>query len=169
MTEKDWWLLFATALSPVIAAFLTLHWQDRKEKIAAKIRLFVTLMAFRKSNPISYELVTSLNLINVVFSSDREVLDHWARYYESLCSKDSSEQNQNHLYLELLYSMAQALGYKNLKQTDIDKFYIPQGHWNQSLLNEKCQRELLRVLQNTNHFLAEAQAKQQVGQSQNAL
>jgi len=49
----------------------------------------------------------------------------------------------------LLSEMAKTLGYKNLQQTDIDKFYSPKAHGSQSELNYKLQTEFLRVLENT--------------------
>ena len=45
----------AIILGPIAAVGITLWWQQRKEKRDAKIRLFTTLMAFRKSYPISYD------------------------------------------------------------------------------------------------------------------
>ena len=45
--------------------------------------------------------------------------------------------------------MARELGFPNLQQTDIDKFYTPDVHGTQHDLNAECQRELLRVLKNS--------------------
>jgi hypothetical protein len=44
------------------------------------------------------------------------------------------------------------LGYKKLKQTEIEKFYIPLAHGTQFQMNEKTQREFLRVLENSVSF-----------------
>jgi len=143
----------AIILGPIAAVGITLWWQQRKEKRDAKIRLFTTLMAFRKSYPISYDWARSLNLIDVVFADTQAVVDHWHQYYALLQRQNISpneQQEQNHKFLELLSAMAGTLGYSHLQQTDIDKFYTPQGHSNQADLNWLCQTEWLRVLQNTN-------------------
>jgi hypothetical protein len=36
-----------------------------------------------------------------------------------------------------------------VRQTDLDKFYIPQGHIDQFELSANIQKEFLRVLKNT--------------------
>jgi hypothetical protein len=48
--------------------------------------------------------------------------------------------------------MARELGFVNLQQTDIDRFYVPEVHGSQADLNAECQREWLRVLKNTSRF-----------------
>jgi len=51
-------------------------------------------------------------------------------------------------YLDLLANMARDLGYKNLLQTDISRYYSPVAHGNQFEINDKIQTEWLRVLEN---------------------
>jgi len=57
-----------------------------------------------------------------------------------------------HLTLDLLSEIAKALGYRNLKQTDIDKFYSPVAHGEAFQISDSLQRELLRVLQATDQL-----------------
>jgi hypothetical protein len=45
--------------------------------------------------------------------------------------------------------MATSLGYRTLTQTDIDKFYMPQGLGDQATLSLDTQKEWLRVLKAT--------------------
>jgi hypothetical protein len=106
-------------------------------------------MAHRKSNPPNYDLVNGLNLIDVVFADSPTVLQLWHQYYDLLCTNPPNFQAWEHKHTDLLSEMAQVLGYKKLKQTDIEKFYTPLAHGNQTELNQKIQNELLRVLQNT--------------------
>lgn len=142
--------VIALLLSPVTAVCVTLWWQHRKEKRDAKVRLFTTLMAFRKSYPLSYEWANALNLIDVVFEDSPTVLDRWHKYYDNLQDPSGpSMAARNSKYLELMSEMAKELGYKKLQQTDIDKFYIAQAHGVQADLNAECQIEWLRVLKNT--------------------
>lgn len=51
--------------------------------------------------------------------------------------------------------MAEELGYPKLKQTDLDKFYIPQGHADDIEFQRKAAEHLIRVLENTERFLVE--------------
>ena len=148
----------AIVIGPVVAVLITLWWQQRKEKRDAKMRLFTTLMAFRKSYPISYEWANSLNVIDVVFGDTPEVVGRWHEYYSLLQRQNVSPQEaqeQTHKYLELMSVMAASLGFRRLQQTDIDKFYTPQAHGDQAHLNWQCQTEWLRVLQSTNRFNVE--------------
>jgi len=69
-----------------------------------------------------------------------------------------SAETVNHKYIELLSAMATALGFRKLKQTDIDKFYYPTAHGKQLEAQVEAQAEWLRVLKKTDHFLAEPRA-----------
>jgi Family of unknown function (DUF6680) len=157
----------AIIFGPVFAVVITLWWQQRKEKRDAKIRLFTTLMAFRKAYPISYEWARSLNLIDVVFADSATVLDQWHQYYAFLQRQNLNPnelQEQNHKYLELMSAMAASLGFRKLQQTNIDKFYIPQLHATQADLNATCQMEWLRVLRSTSHFVVVPRTTVEAGQ-----
>lgn len=154
MKFSDWLLVLSTLFSPIIAVSVTLWWQDRKEKRDAKHKLFLSLMAHRKSIPLSPEWVNGLNTIDVVFADTPQVIDLWHKYYESLINPPVNENYQTrwHIMLSMLTAMARALGHKNLEQTDIDKFYFPQGHSDQLEINYQCQTEWLRVLKATAHL-----------------
>lgn len=142
----------AITLGPVTAVVITLCYQRRKEKRDAQMRLFITLMAYRKSYPISYEWAQSLNLIDTVFSTVPKVVERWRQFYSFLQRQNPSQTelaDQHHKYLELMSEMAKYLDFPNLQQTDIDRFYIPIAHGDQAALNYKIQTEWLRVLENT--------------------
>ena len=156
--------IIAIIVGPLLAVLITLWWQERKEKRDAKLRLFVTLMAFRKSYPVSYEFANQLNLIDVVFADTPKVAALWHKYYSLLQRQNPDtlqQQEQTHKYLELMSTMAAALGFHHLQQTDIDKFYIPQVHMNQTHLNWECQNEWLRVLKSTNRLVVEPKQLEQ--------
>ena len=142
----------AIVFGPVSAVTITLAYQKYKEKRDAKIRLFLTLMAHRKSLPPTFAWVESLNLIDVVFAKHPKVVQLWHEYYDFLHEETKDYTKREHKYLELLSLMAKSLGFPNLQQTDIDKFYTPIAHGDQAELNHKVQIELLRVLQNTGVF-----------------
>lgn len=151
-TMKDIINLVAIIVGPIAAVCITLWWQDRKEKRDAKLKLFVTLMAHRKSTPPSPDWVTALNLIDVAFAEHPRVVELWHALYQLFHNQTRTEA-QDHKYLELLSEMAVVLGFRRLKQTDIDKFYSPQSHIDQMVAGTKLQAELLRVLEGTSRFL----------------
>ena len=151
MEFKDWVTTIALILGPVIAVIITLWYQKRSERQNAKQRLFTVLMGQRRSNPPTFEWVNALNLIDVVFQDNRAVVDKWHELYDALNqpSAQINWQRVGHLQIELLSEMAICLGYRRLRQTDIDRFYAPQAHATQGALTQDLQTELLRVLKST--------------------
>lgn len=111
--------------------------------------LFLSLMAHRKKNPISMELVDSLNKIDVVFQDCKQVRAAWRAYLDSLHPNSQHFDNTNSFQLDLLSEIANELGYKNLKQTELDRFYSPQGHGTQAQIHDLFWRENIRVLMRT--------------------
>lgn len=65
--------IIAVAVIPIIVWVLGIKYQDRKAKKDAQLRVFLTLMADRKSNPITKEWVDALNIIDIVFQDNKEV------------------------------------------------------------------------------------------------
>ena len=144
--------IIAVILGPIVAVIITLWYQSRKEKRDIKHRIFLTLMGHRKSNPPTFALVEVLNTLDVVFADNPKVVHLWHEYYDLLSTQPPNYQLWEHKYIDLLSEIALSLGYKKLKQTDIEKFYTPVAHGTQAELNEKTQRELLRVLENSVSF-----------------
>jgi hypothetical protein len=155
--------IIAIVVGPIIAVVITLWWQERKEHRDAKRRLFLTLMAQRRSVPPTTDWVNALNVIDVVFADQRQVVKLWHEFYVLLVNPPTNQnfQAREHTYLLMLSSMARSLGYKRLEQTDIDKFYTPQAHGDQVQLNWQCQTEWLRVLQSTNKLNVEPKSPEQ--------
>ena len=149
--------VIAIILSPIIAVCITLWYQNYKSKQDAKYRLFLTLMAHRKRLVPTYDLVDSLNTIDVVFARNQSVIILWHEYYAMLCQKfdETNYEARSHKHLQLLSEMAKVLGYQKIQQIDIDKFYVPEAHGTIADYSYKIQTEFLRVLQNTSHFLVE--------------
>jgi uncharacterized protein DUF6680 len=108
-------------------------------------------MAHRRSNPPTIDWANSLNLIDVVFQDDHLVVQKWRELYDLLNHpKDQISWTQvGHARIELLSEMAAVLGYRRLRQTDIDRFYIPQTIADQSQLQTEIGTEFLRVLKDT--------------------
>ncbi|WP_218081247.1 DUF6680 family protein [Anthocerotibacter panamensis] len=145
-------MVVAVLVGPIIAVAITLWTQDRQEKSKAKRDLFLLLMGERQHLVISYQVARALNTIDVVFSGCAPVLQAWHKYYELLSQPPS--QLRVHTWLELLTAMASELGY-SIRQTDLDKFYLPQGHADDLDFQREVGREWLRVLKATHSLSIE--------------
>lgn len=139
----------AVAIIPVIVWFLGVKYQDRKAKRDAQEKVFFTLMADRGTNPITKEWVDALNVIDIVFQEHKKVRKAWKEYLSSLNEKSPHFDTQNSFKLDLLSEMAMALGYKNLKQTEIDRFYSPKYFGSQMSRQEFLFQENMRILMNS--------------------
>jgi hypothetical protein len=148
METKDVVTIIALILGPLLAVGITLWSQRRSEKLNAKRQLFVTLMANRRAGP-NREWVNALNLIDVIYAGEPRIVQLWHQLYDILCAHPFINQTFAHKYLDLLSAMANSLGYRSLTQTDIDKFYMPQGLGEQAQLSLETQTEWLRVLKAT--------------------
>jgi hypothetical protein len=146
-------MIVAVLIGPISAVLITLWAQKRNDKRSAKRQLFLALIGERKSLVISNATANALNSIDVVFSNNQKVRDLWHKYYALLAQNPSEERV--HTWLELLSAMAEVLGMSKLSATELDKFYIPQGHVDNLEFQQKIGQEWLRVLENTQHFLVE--------------
>lgn len=148
-------IILATALGPIAAVLITLWHQDRAQKRGAMQRLFITLMAHRKSFPPAVEWVRALNLIDVIYSGHPKVVGAWHSLYDYMHVKPIDMKQFEHRHIELLTAMAKVLGY-DIQQTDIDKFYSPQAHGDQAALNAQMNTEFLNFLRNIQELLQKA-------------
>ena len=87
---KDWLVLAATLLSPVIAVQVTEFLNRRRQAHDEQLRIFRTLMTTRASN-LDVSHVQALNTIDVVFSGksgkQEEVRRQWKQYLDHLNDK----------------------------------------------------------------------------------
>lgn len=151
---SQWQLIVTGAaifLGPLAGVLFTLWFQSRKDKVEAKRKLFLTLISERKSLIISQQMAQSLNTIDVVFSDNKTVKALWHKYYALL--SQAPGQERDHTWIELLGAMSNDLRYSQLSQTDIDKFYIPQGHADDLEFQKKISQQWSRVLENTERLL----------------
>ena len=144
--------IIAVTATPIIVWGLGKKYQDRKAKRDAKMRVLLTMMANRKSNPLTKEWVDSLNIIDVVFQDVIKVRLAWKEYFDSLNNKSPHFETNNSYMLDLLSEMALSLGYKDLKQTEIDTFYNPQLFLNRENIQNELISENLRVLKHSKSF-----------------
>lgn len=135
----------AVAVIPLLVWWMGILWQKRKAKDDAKRNLFFTLMANRKATP-NKEWVDALNTIDIIFQDNKKVRKAWREYYDSLDERSQYNQDSNSFKLDLLSEMANELGYRDLKQTEIDRFYSPKYFSQVQETQNMLAQESLRVL-----------------------
>ncbi len=146
--------VIAIIVSPIIAVIITLWHQSRSEQRDHKFQLFQTLMRRRKdAYSVSQEWVDALNLIDVIFHDNQKAVELWHAYHDKLYQKDRDFAEEGRIYLNLLHELAKDLGYNNIQQTDIDRFYQPIGLGDQTALNEALKKEHLAYLKNSNELV----------------
>lgn len=152
---KDYGELISITLIPFILWFMGIKFQDRAAKRKAKEDLFLTLMANRRKSPPSEAKVDALNQIDIIFQDNKAVRSAWLAYFDSLHQKSQHFENQNSFHLDLLSEIAKDLGYKDLRQTELDRVYTPQ-HWGDKFEKEVLMnKELYRILLKSKSFSSE--------------
>jgi len=119
MTLTDILMIAATALSPLIAVQVTRFLSDQNEDRARKLKVFKTLMATR-AYTMSPGHVEALNSIDLEFAgnskAEKAVREAWQAYLDHLGSNILEGQawvdKSLDLLIDLLYAMAQSLGYE---------------------------------------------------------
>jgi hypothetical protein len=125
------------AISPIKAVETGRKLDNEQNKYKAKSDLFLMLFSLR-GNPTHHSFVNGLNQIDIVFEDSPEVLNAWSKLYESLnnYNQNNAVQTYDLLRTELLSEMAQHLGYQKLKQTAIQRSYIPRAHFDSEMNNQ---------------------------------
>ena len=155
---QAWITGIAIFLGPLFGVFFTLWFQSRKESKDSKKILFLALMAERKALAVTTQVAQALNQIDVVFANSPKVKKVWHEYYELL--HHAHGEPRTHKWLELLTAIAQDLDYSSLSQLDLDKFYIPQGHFDSAEFQKNMQQQWARVLQKTEHFIVKSREQE---------
>lgn len=120
--------IIAIIVSPIIAVIVGQLLQAKSKRRADKLDIFKTLMVNRGLGW-SIESVRALNIIEVVFSDDKEVLEQWKIYYDKLYVQNPNDAELAKIKKEgdkLIEVMAKSLGYKITWET-IQNPYIPKG------------------------------------------
>jgi len=145
--------IIAIVIGPIAAVYVGEYLQDRKKKYDAKMNLFLNLMAHR-GDQVCRDFVRSLNLVEVVFYDCPKVLECLRKHFENLHSNGliNPVETRRSSWLELAASIAKALHYTELRQTDLERYYIPQVQVDRSLIENNTLHELYSFLQNGNEF-----------------
>lgn len=141
------WFIYRSIYSPIKAVQVGRDLNDEQNKDAAKRQLFLTLFAYR-GLPLHQSFVENLNKIDIVFHQEHAVLDSWHKYYKELGIKGrADDQKVWEIHrVELLSEMAKALGYGELKQTDILQPYYPEAHDMQLASDIELRKEISNFL-----------------------
>lgn len=138
-------LLIGTALiSGLLATVVTLLWQEKAKKKENKEKIFSILMS-KRYNIIDRESVDALNMIDVFFYSDKKVREAWRKFMEATRlpeTQPNKGQTIDDKHLKLLETIAENIGYKEIKWDDIKDYYYPVG-----LSNKNFEEEQLRKAQ----------------------
>ena len=144
--------IIALILGPSVAVWIAQRMVDRRAKHERRMNVFRALMSTR-SNTLSFDHVSALNLVEIEFHSNSKVVDKWKAYFDGLAEYPRLEnekileglsdaeitrrqenydkrvrESRSKLLTELLYEMAQVLGYEKIKVLEIlEGSYIPQG------------------------------------------
>lgn len=149
---KDWLVIVATLLSPVIAVQVTEFLNRRRQSREQQLRIFRTLMATRAST-LDVDHVQALNTIDVVFSGrsakQEAVRRQWKQYLDHLNDKNYPrehwETRRKELLVDLLDTMGRHLGFDFDKTHIKTQSYYPQGYGDLEQEQVKLRQALLEI------------------------
>lgn len=119
--------IFALIAIPIIAVWVGQVLQDRAAKRKDKMAIFQCLMTHRATGWAHQDTVNALNIIDIVFSDDKDVRRCWAELF-SKYKPNYSSQEINTAQCKLLEAMAKTLGYgKKITWETIQSPYLPEG------------------------------------------
>ena len=156
MDTSDWITLcfsiinvLAIIIIPIVAVVVGQKLQTRAKKREDKIQIFKILMTSRIYDWTTDE-VHALNILDIVFSDDKEVRDSWKDLYDKLCVSNPSEVELEKIQTakyKLLETIAKSLGYENqIIWETIQNPYIPKGLLNQLQAQATNQNNLSSIL-----------------------
>jgi hypothetical protein len=155
MTAADILTLVAILAGPAVGAWLTRRLDDRRELQKRKFDIFRALMRTRKM-PIHIDHVSALNLVEVEFVENRNVVSAWKSYLTNLGEPlppveekeryDSALKKRDALLTKLLSEIARCLKVEIEQLSILEGNYIPQGWVDEDWEQRLVRRALLDVL-----------------------
>jgi hypothetical protein len=147
--------ILAILAGPIIAVLITRMNDDRRASKMRKLDIFRSLMKTRRM-PIHFEHVGALNLVEVEFIDNSEVIRVWKDYLSSLGEQlppieqkdryDVAVKRREALLTKLIYAIAKDLRIK-VEQLDIlEGNYVPQGWHDDDWEQRLVRRGLINVL-----------------------
>lgn len=149
----EWVNLVAVIIIPILAVIIAQYLQNRSEKRKDKMQIFKVLMT-SKIYGWTPESVHCLNLIDVVFSDDKEVRKAWKDLYDKYCVENPTETELKKIkdaQYKLLETIAHSLGYKNkITWETIQNPYIPNGMISQQMQQNARQEGIDNLIKSIN-------------------
>lgn len=130
----------AIIIIPIVAVIIGQYLQNKSKQRDDKMQLFKTLMTYRFFGW-TYESVCALNIIEIVFSRDRDVIVQWKQYKDRLTIENPTQTDYQKIEIEknkLLETMAKSLNY-HISWETIQNPYLPQG-----MINDFVQRQTIQ-------------------------
>jgi hypothetical protein len=154
-SHTDWGIVASTLVAPLIAVQITRLLDRLNQRRESRVQVFRTLMTTRAVN-LAPNHIEALNLIDVVFvrrRGDRVVREAWRRYFAHLNNKvyprDLWNPKRIELLVELLYAMAQNLGYGFDKTLIETQAYSPSSVGSLEEEQQRMRTGLIGVLGGT--------------------
>ena len=159
MSAGELWIGIATiaavVIGPILAVMITRIIDDQRAAKARKLDIFRSLMKTRRM-PVHFEHVGALNLVEVEFIENREVIAAWKSYLSNLGEHlppieekdryDSAIQKRNSLHTKLIHEISKILKLR-VEQLDIlEGNYVPQGWHDDDWEQRLARRGLINVL-----------------------
>lgn len=150
MDISDYINISAIILAPIISVIIGQKLLDKSRKRDDKMQIFKILMASRIYGWTNAS-VEALNLIEVVFAKDKNVIIQWKKYYDVLSVEDPDATQREKIIKErdaLLEVIAVSLGYKdNVTLRTIQNSYQPVGLADMLKKQERYQDDQLELME----------------------
>jgi hypothetical protein len=178
MLAKEWIMIAAILLGPVLAVQAQKWLEKLREQRSRKLWIFRTLMTTR-ATPVSPQHVEALNMIDLEFSGtssyEKEVIDAWRDYHDHLNTQVPDDQihswldKSSDLLVEVLFKMSKVLGYKFNKVQLRKGCYIPRAHTDNEMQFLAIRRSLAAILEGKNTIPVSIPMSDDVLKKQEAL
>lgn len=153
--------IIAILAGPVLAVRVTRYLDDRKLKQERRMDVFRTLMRTRRVT-LSPDHVGALNLVEIEFQDEKDVISAWRAYFGDLGEKWPSnltleelqgrEEARSALLTRLLHAMAKALNFE-MEQLDIFQGgYAPKGWYDDEQVLRDLRHHLLQIVSGQRAF-----------------
>lgn len=166
-------ILFVTVAAiiwgPIVAIKISQSHENTREKLRRQYDIFHTLIKTRRM-VLSQDHVSSLNLVQIEFYGETEIISSYKKYIENLSTRTPQEINiqqkffrdREDLFFDLIHDMGKLLGF-SLDKRELDKFaYVPQG-WDNDETEIRAFRKLVIEVLTAKRPLPVTQFKPDIG------
>lgn len=144
----------AIIIIPIVTVLIG-QWLQKKEKQRDdKMKVFKTLMTYR-SFGWTNESVYALNILDIVFAKNKDVIAPWKIYKDRLTIENPTETDIKKIEIEkykLLEVMAKSLNY-DISWETLQNPYLPQGMVNNMVQQQNYQNTQTKVMEKFNELL----------------